>query len=158
MTTATRTFFFFAFTGAHGRTNYRRRGLVFTAREFRPIEIGTADNLDANPPIVGPETLAALKAETVAHPAPQVAGAASGNPTHTIPMLMSREATEEEVRRYLVEAKALKPRDRLEELEEENAKLRATAIDMEVRLLRLEATSSPATSKAATTATKGDRS
>jgi len=134
MTTTARKFYFFAFTGAHRREHYRRRGILFTTA-FRPIELGTADNLDANPPVVGPETFAVLMEEAKVHPH---AEDKLGSKTSPMTMLMAREATTEEVRDYLEKQKELKPRDRVEDLEQENAELKASRREIEERLMKLE--------------------
>jgi hypothetical protein len=160
MTQTDRKFFFIAATGAYrpgaktGDPIFRRRGLTFFKQQYRPIEFGAHadDNLDADPPLVGPATFAALEAEAKVTAVPPGERSHEG-PEQTAPMLIMREATTEEVRRYLEEQKALKPRDPVEEAHERAARAEAKANSLEERLMKLELAQQPVSKPA-----KGDRS
>jgi hypothetical protein len=95
----------------HRNGGFSRAGLRFS-RAWRALQLGDADDLAKDPPVIGPETAARIKAEK---------------------FLAVRAASPDEVASILAD-QAKAPADKDAEL----ADLRAKNADLEARLLRLE--------------------
>jgi hypothetical protein len=97
------------------RPTFRRAGFMFTA-EWRALELGDTDDVDKD--VVGPESLARIKAE------------ANGKP----PMLAWMPATAEQIEQIEKDRAALVGKDPTEVIAMQNA----TIADLQARLMKLE--------------------